>query len=343
VAENLKCSVSILMPCYNAGKYIAEAIKSLLLQTHDNFVLHVVDDGSLDDTVKIVKGFAEHDSRIHFVEGGVNKGIIFRRNQLLNLCQTDLACWADADDVYKYERLERQVKFMQRSPKVGMCTSNYLQVEGDNCTHIEIPTGFLSHEHLLFYNSILNPGAMFRMSVIREHQITFDEQLSGASDYKFWAEMSRYTQFGRIDDYLVEYRIHPQQESAAQLKRQTQGHVETVHANLAYYNVFIEPDEIAELLVFPILSFGGKMSFEQHRRALKNIDFIYKQLSHLNKTKLRSVLIILSRSHCKRIGILSAWFFLSRFKCQGIAQSKYFGGQFAWSMFMTDFRRLFAK
>jgi glycosyltransferase involved in cell wall biosynthesis len=63
VAENLKCSVSILMPCYNAGKYIAEAIKSLLLQTHDNFVLHVVDDGSLDDTVKIVKGFAEHDSK----------------------------------------------------------------------------------------------------------------------------------------------------------------------------------------------------------------------------------------------------------------------------------------
>jgi glycosyltransferase involved in cell wall biosynthesis len=341
VAENLNCSVSILIPCYNADKYIAEAIKSLLLQTHNNFVLHVVDDGSLDDTVKIVKGFAEHDNRIHFVEGGVNKGIIFRRNQLLRLCETELACWADADDVYKYDRLEKQVKFMQRSPEIGMCTSNYLQMKEEQRIPIEIPTDFLSHEHLLFYNSILNPGAMFRMSLIQEHQITFDEQLSGASDYKFWAEMTRYTQFGRVDDYLVEYRIHHQQESAAQVKRQIQGHVETVQTNLAYYNVFIEPDEIAELLVFPILSFGGKMSSEQHRRALKNIDSIFKKLRHLDKKKLRSVLIILSRAHCKRIGIISAWFFLSRFKGQGIVQSKYFGVQFAWSMFMTDLRRLF--
>lgn len=331
------------MPCYNADKYIVEALKSLLSQTHRNFTLYVVDDGSIDDTVKIVKGFAENDCRIHFVEGGVNKGIIFRRNQLLSLCKTDLACWADADDVYKLDRLEKQVKFMQRSPKVGMCTSNYLQMEEDSRIPIEIPAESLSHEHLLFYNSILNPGAMFRMSIIHAHQIAFDERLSGASDYKFWAEMSRYTQFGRIDDYLVSYRIHPQQESSAQLKRQIRGHIETVKANLRYYNLAIQEDQISELLIFPILSFGGKMSFEQHWRALKNIDAIYRQLRHLDKKKLRSVLIILSRAHCKRIGIISAWYFLSRFKFQGIAESKYFGVQFAWSMIMTDFRRLIAK
>lgn len=336
-------TVAILMPCFNAGKYIEEAINSLLVQTYNNFILHVVDDGSQDATVQIVKGLAQNDSRINFIHGGENKGIIFRRNQLLSLCETDLACWADADDVYKNDRIEKQVKFLQHFPEIGMCTSNYIKMEEENRTPIKIPNEILSHEYLLFYNSILNPGAMFRMALIRKHDIAFNENLSGASDYKFWVDLSRYTEFGRVDDYLVTYRVHHEQESSAQTERQMRGHVETVQANLAHYGVSIGVDHVSELLVFPIEKLGKKLTLKQHDRALTTINSIIKKVSGVNKRELKSVLIVIARAHCRRIGLSSICFFISQFRLQGLSSSKYCGAQLIWSMFKTDFYRLFCK
>jgi|GEM_PF-4782879 len=336
-------TVAILMPCYNAAKYIEEAIHSLLVQTHEDFILYVVDDGSQDDTAVIVKRLALLDPRITFIIGGENKGIIFRRNQLLSLCEANYACWADADDIYSDVRLEKQVNFLQRSPEIGMCTSNYIKLEGDNRTPIEVPIDKLSHEYLLFYNTILNPGAMFRMELIRTHKIAFDEQLSGASDYKFWAELSQHTQFSSVRDCLVQYRVHSEQESSAQTSRQIQGHIETVQWNLANYGISLSLDHVAELLVFPIEKQGQGLVSQQHQQALQTIDLIFKKLKNVNEKNLRAVLIVITRAHCKRIGLSSMWFFLSRFKSQGLSSSKYCGAQLIWSMSKTDFYRLFCK
>lgn len=318
--------LSILMPCYNASEYIDEAITSLLNQTFHPFTLIIVDDGSTDNSPDILQKYANADSRIRLIVDTENKGIIFRRNQLLDLCETKLACWADADDIYLPTRLEKQYEFLMNNSDIAMCTCNYAKFQhGMNKTPVIHSQDAISSETLIFYNNILNPGAMFRIDLVKQNQIRFDNTISGASDYKFWVELNQVAPFYQIQETLVEYRIHNAQESTAQLQRQLKGHIETVHFSLLLRGVELDHDSIAELLIFPLEKLGGSISGRQSRKALKNIDLLLKTLSVDSSEQLKQVLLIITRAHCKRLGVSSFWFLITRFKWFGLSRCHWFG------------------
>jgi len=325
-------AVSILMPCFNAADFLEEALDSLLAQTFTDFTLYIIDDGSQDGSVNILKRYAASDKRIHLILDSENRGIIYRRNQLLNLCQSEYACWADADDVYMPSRIEMQMNVLRSKPEIGMCSCNFVKQYENQRKEITVSQAMISAEYLLFYNHVLNPGAMFRMAVVNKNNIRFDSGLSGASDYKFWLQMSQVTQFYQIQECLVVYRVHQAQESTAQVRRQIKGHLETVQYGLTIKGVNLDEDAIAELLIFPKEKLGETLSPRQGKRALRIIDQLLKTLNVDNRDHLIQVLIELARAHCRRIGLSGLWFFLSRFKFKGLSSCNLMGLELFWKM-----------
>lgn len=96
--------VTVLIPVYNRERYIKACIESILAQTYGNIQVIVYDDGSTDNTIRIVKDFDE----VKLIEGGVNRGVSYARNRLLEACTTRYAAWQDSDDIAAPKRIESQ-------------------------------------------------------------------------------------------------------------------------------------------------------------------------------------------------------------------------------------------
>ena len=104
--------VSVIMPTYNCGRFIAESIRSVIAQTCTNWELIIVDDCSTDDTAQIVASFA--DKRIHYMRNDYNSGAALTRNKALREAQGRYIAFLDADDVWAPEKLTRQIAFMEQ-------------------------------------------------------------------------------------------------------------------------------------------------------------------------------------------------------------------------------------
>ena len=101
--------ITVLMPTYNREKYIRESIVSILNQTYTNFTLLIYDDGSTDNTISIIKELQQKDNRVKLIRGEINKGGLYAKQKLLDLCETEIATWLDSDDLSLPTRLEEQV------------------------------------------------------------------------------------------------------------------------------------------------------------------------------------------------------------------------------------------
>nr|NJM01501.1 glycosyltransferase family 2 protein [Desulfobacula sp.] len=104
--------ISIGMPVYNSDRFIEDAITSVLHQTFQNFELIITDDGSTDDSAKIIESFT--DKRIKFLRGEVNLGISSRINHQVNIASGGFFVRMDADDIMFPSRIEEQFSFFKR-------------------------------------------------------------------------------------------------------------------------------------------------------------------------------------------------------------------------------------
>lgn len=122
--------VSIIMPSYNCGRFVAESIKSILAQTYQNWELLFVDDNSKDDTLSTMMSFVEHDTRIRVFQNVNNKGAAESRNTALQNAKGRWIAFLDSDDLWKPEKLEKQIRFMEEN---GYAFSYHEYVEIDEC------------------------------------------------------------------------------------------------------------------------------------------------------------------------------------------------------------------
>ncbi|WP_143531441.1 glycosyltransferase family 2 protein, partial [Rodentibacter trehalosifermentans] len=106
--------ISIIMPAYNAEKYISKAIKSVLSQSYENWELLVIDDNSNDNTVNVVKAYL-HDRRIKLFINMKNKGAAETRNTGLDNAIGKYICFLDADDYWDKDKLSSQYIFMEQN------------------------------------------------------------------------------------------------------------------------------------------------------------------------------------------------------------------------------------
>jgi glycosyltransferase involved in cell wall biosynthesis len=105
--------VSVITPLFNSENYISETINSVINQTNQNWELLLIDDGSTDKTVEIVTNFMAQNQNIKLLKNDINFGAAISRNKGIDAAQGDYIAFLDADDIWKPEKLQVQIKFMQ--------------------------------------------------------------------------------------------------------------------------------------------------------------------------------------------------------------------------------------
>lgn len=114
--------VSIIIPVYNCEKLIGKTIECVLEQTYQNWEMLLVDDCSIDNSAKIIQKYVEKDNRIKYIKLNNNSGAAVARNKALNEASGRFIAYLDADDLWKKEKLEKQVKFMLDNNYAFTCT-----------------------------------------------------------------------------------------------------------------------------------------------------------------------------------------------------------------------------
>lgn len=199
--------VTVFIPMFNAEKYIGECIESILAQTYSHFEIVIVDDGSTDSSISIVKAF--NDTRIRIYSNEKNRGIPYTRNRGLDLAKGKYMAVMDADDVAAPERLEVSVRFLEKHPES--------RIVGSMCDYIEqgkikkVPGQIRRYECqnycALFRSPINNSSAMIDLEFVRSHGIRYREECFVAQDYDFFVQCLPYTKIIRLREKLILYRI----------------------------------------------------------------------------------------------------------------------------------------
>jgi glycosyltransferase involved in cell wall biosynthesis len=111
--------ITVITPAFNAERFIAEAIRSVLSQTFEDFEYLIVDDGSTDKTATIAQAYAAQDARVRVVSNGANNGLSHARNEGLEAARGEYVAFLDADDIWEPTFLARTQEEIHRSPDVG--------------------------------------------------------------------------------------------------------------------------------------------------------------------------------------------------------------------------------
>lgn len=202
-----KPKVSILLPVYNAEKYLSDCLKSLLNQTFHDFEIIAINDASTDASLSILYKYSEIDSRIKIYSNKSNLKLAATLNRGIQLSSSPLIARMDADDIALPNRLEYQYNFMLSNPKVAICGTN-IKVLGTNQIW-KMPISNSSIRASLVFNSpILHPTVIYQKHIICKYS-GYNENIIYAQDYELWHRLSKDSKivFANIDIPLIYYRL----------------------------------------------------------------------------------------------------------------------------------------
>ena len=197
--------VTVGIPFYNAEIYLYDAILSVVNQTHKNWNLILLDDGSTDNSLKIAQSF--NDKRISVVYDGINKGLIYRLNQIVELADGDYYARMDADDIMHFERLEKQVLFLQNNPNVDVVGSSYYAIDSDNSI-LGFRKANLNPESIndIFKNGCFaHPSIMGKLNWFKNYR--YDGDWERMEDLELWIRTFPNSQFRNLEEPLLFYRV----------------------------------------------------------------------------------------------------------------------------------------
>ena len=254
-------TVSILLPVYNAEKYLSEAIDSVLAQTLIDWELLLIDDGSTDNSIKILEEYAAKDSRIKIYNNDNNLGLIATLNRGVELCKGDYIARMDADDIMVSNRLEKQVLFLEHNRSYGMCGTNAITIDenGDEIGHIiNLSSDELLRINLLFSVPFVHPSIMFRKEIFND--IEYDLEYKHVEDYDLWVRFSTEWKIANLPEFLFKYRWHDKNVSVVHKEYQEKMKHQIILRQLA--ELELEPDAHqieAHELTFKLYDKGQKL------------------------------------------------------------------------------------
>lgn len=217
-------TVSVLLPVYNAERYLAQAIESILQQSFADFEFLITDDGSTDRSRQIIERYAAQDERIQFLSRE-NKGLIYTLNQMLEQAQGTFLARMDADDTATPDRLALQVNFLQQHPEV-VCVGgafNLMDSHGRIVQWIPMPEGNDEiQQMLLIGRTIINhPCALIRRSALLQIG-GYDPSMRTVEDLDMLLRLGEIGELANLPQVVLNYRFHTDSVSAKNLVFQSQ-------------------------------------------------------------------------------------------------------------------------
>ncbi len=205
-------TVSVLIPAYNGAPWLRACLESVLAQTYPAHEIIVVDDGSTDDTREVLRSFARHITLLEQRRGGIGAA----RNRAVAQATGDLLAFLDQDDLWRRDKLEKQVDYAVAHPEVAVIYADAEEFSD---------RGTVNASFLDRFPALRGPGDVFtaiidrqvplmtttllRASFLREHGLSFLESVSGVDDVGLFLEIrARGGRFGWVDEKLARRRIH---------------------------------------------------------------------------------------------------------------------------------------
>lgn len=203
----MEIKVTVLMSVYNGGRYLREAIGSILNQTFRDFEFLIINDGSTDSTREIISSY--DDYRIRLINNEVNIGLTKSLNKGLAAAKGKYIARMDADDISLPTRLQKQVEFLDEHFTVGLVGTAVVQIDEKGRTVVEIPLLTESakiQEELLFGNQFCHGSIMFRKECV-EKAGKYREEFKYAQDYDLYLRMAEYYELSNLNDFLYKWRL----------------------------------------------------------------------------------------------------------------------------------------
>ena len=203
--------ISVLMPVYNGDKYLKKSINSILRQTFDDFELIIINDGSTDLSLSIIKSY--QDKRIKIINNSKNIGIAYSLNKGLNKANGDYIARQDQDDISHPERFMCQVNYLKKND-TDLVDANFVFIdEDDNYIQDYEERTFSPYETLshLFFYELVHESIMCKRSLFDVNNIQYKKRPT--EDYDLFIRLAKAGMTaGRISKHLLKVRKHPNSE-----------------------------------------------------------------------------------------------------------------------------------
>lgn len=203
--------VSVLIPLYNAEKYISSTVESVLQQTYEDFEIVIVDDCGTDSSIRIAEEFRKKDSRIKIIYNDKNRGIAHSRNRGIESCNGKYIAILDNDDIMAPRRLELQIQYLENHQEIGAVGGNAQWIdENDKIVRntISVITDPLQIKMFLNFCNVFNNSEMtFRKSVVVENGLHYEDNCYGMEDYKFWIDFSNVSKISNLPQMVLKKRV----------------------------------------------------------------------------------------------------------------------------------------
>jgi len=203
--------VSVVMPVYNAGSFLEEAIESILSQTYKNFEFVIVNDASCDGTSKILSFYKSKEKRIKVISTKTNLGVV--RSASLGVFHTrgQFVARMDADDIATPTRIGKQVKFLLAHKDVvavgGQC--ELIDRDGVGIGKKRFPTEDKQIRNMIFSNVPLQqPTLMVNTNLLPAGFVWYDENYSSAEELELLFKLFKFGKVRNLKDTVLKYRMH---------------------------------------------------------------------------------------------------------------------------------------
>lgn len=217
--------VSIIMPTWNAGDYIAEAIQSVIAQTYKKWELLIVDDCSTDHTADAVAFF--RDDRIKYLKNKKNSGAALSRNRALRKAQGEWIAFLDSDDLWLSEKLERQIKFM-KDKKLAFSYHEYEKIdEASKPLNVYVSgPGIVTRRRMYCYGY---PGCLTFMYSAKVMGLIQIKNIQKNNDYAILLQLCKKADCVLLKQNLAKYRVRKNSISHDKLWKKVKSHYDLFH------------------------------------------------------------------------------------------------------------------
>jgi len=261
--------VSVVIPCYNGQRFIKESIESVISQTYRELEIIVVDDGSTDQTAKIVVSIGDSRIKCLYTE---NKGVSSARNYGIKNSSGEFIALLDYDDLWLPGKIEEQVREIERSPDIALVYSLFYVIDslGKTIVQSSMVNSKDILEDLLVIGNVIGPpsGTLIRNKIFNDIG-GFDPKISTAADWDLWIRIAFGYRVVLLPEYLFKYRVH---------------------GNNMHRNIAVQEDDIAKILN----KFFVFLPKTDRRSSLKSLSFSNAHLmlakSYLKKWQLTAFL-----------------------------------------------------
>lgn len=268
--------VTVLMPCYNAMPFLPEALESMMNQTYGNLEILCINDGSTDDTARVLEEYAAKDNRIKVVHNEVNIRLIRTLNKGVVLARGEYIARMDADDISFSERIEKELEYMLANPETDIVSCGIVNIDH---------TGkFVSNKIIrqrsrlanlfasFFYVPIGHPELLIKTKVLRENPFLFEEYVLHTEDYELWSRLLRLGyDLRNIDTQLLYFRINPNSVSRKYTDIQNTNFVECARRHIEAYSGRLIDRDVMRVVVNRI---PDDLAPEIIRRGLRKLKWI---------------------------------------------------------------------